>query len=261
MTDILIEIPIDQIVTNPFQPRRVFLKAEIDELAQSILSLGLLHPPVVRQLGTDSYELIAGERRWRAAQIAGLKLIPVVVHEADDDFSAHAALMENLQRVDLNPIETAEALKALMHKFHLKQEELAEKIGKKRSTVANYLRLLTLPTSIRDSVALGVITMGHAKVLLSIENEQERGHLYHDIITGSLTVRQTENKAQKITKRVSSGMKSREHLSHIINTLQNLLGTKVDIEEKKEGGRLCIDYYSLDDLDRLLEHLGVTENI
>lgn len=169
--DTIIEVDIDQIRVSPFQPRKVFTDEELNDLIVSIQSVGLIHPPVVREIRSGDrvlyYELIAGERRWRALQKAGYTSIAVVVADLPDDIAAEATLIENIQRVDLNPMEMAEAFKRLIDVFGLTQDKVAMKVGKKRSTVANYLRLLSLPEAIRSQIYLGKVTLGHAKVILS----------------------------------------------------------------------------------------------
>ena len=157
------EIDLDQIIVNPYQPRRHFSLEELEELASSIQMVGLIHPPVVRPKERDMFELVSGERRFRAAQLAGLKKIHVLVRSSSNSLSAQAALIENIQRVDLNPIEIAKALKSLIEQFNFQQEELAARVGKKRSTVANYLRLLGLPKNIQDSVSQEMIQHGSCK--------------------------------------------------------------------------------------------------
>lgn len=168
------QISIEHIRVNPYQPRREFKEEELRELAQSIRSVGLIHPPLVRPVPHSSfYELISGERRFKAAQLAGFTTIPVYIRHISDPISAQAALIENMQRSDLNPLEIAFALKALMMEFELTQEELANKIGKKRSTIANFLRLLTLPEKIRESLSKESISMGHAKAILGLNDEKK----------------------------------------------------------------------------------------
>jgi len=174
------EVDVEKITINPFQPRRHFSPTELEELAESIKAVGLIHPPVVRPAG-DLYEIISGERRYRACKLMGLLTIPVVVRAASNTISAQASLIENIQRVDLNPIEIAKALRSLVEQFGFNQDDLALRIGKKRSTVANYLRLLALPKGIQDSVSSDVITMGHAKAILSLEGF-EKQNLLHELI-------------------------------------------------------------------------------
>lgn len=261
--DEMIEVEVEKIFVNPFQPRRDFSQTELEELAESILSVGLIHPPVVRRREDGStYELISGERRFRAVQLARMQKIPVVVRHSTNSHSAQAALIENIQRVDLNPIEISKALRNLVEKFGFGQEELAKKVGKKRSTIANYLRLLSLPQMIQESVSKGVITMGHAKAILSLEGFEKQCLLHEIIVRDNLTVREAEEKALKLAEKVKrqnlTYVDRNFYLEQLAEKIQEKLGTKTMIQGKGRKGRIMIDYYSLDDLDRLLELLGVS---
>ncbi|MCE5317402.1 MAG: ParB/RepB/Spo0J family partition protein [Parachlamydia sp.] len=259
--DNLIEVPLERIVVSPFQPRRHFAKGELEELAQSIRAVGLIHPPVVRYLPeTDQYELVSGERRFRAAELAGKRLIPVVVRQSSSMDAAQAALIENIQRVDLNPIEIAKALKSLIEKFSWTQEELSKRVGKKRSTVANYIRLLSLPKDIQDSLINEEITMGHAKAILSVEGFEKQA-LLHDLVRrDDLNVRQAEEMALRIGDRVKKPLSAHPkrdfYVEDLVSRLQQKFGTKVSFVGNGKQGKICIDYYSLDDLDRLLQLFG-----
>lgn len=257
----LIEIEIKNIRVNPYQPRKVFLDDELHELAQSIQQVGIIHPPVVRAIGDHQYELISGERRFRAAQLAGLQAMAVIVKNRNDQMSAEAALIENVQRVDLNPLEIAKALKALMDEFGYGQEQVALKIGKKRSTIANYLRLLTLPLSIQMSINSHQITMGHAKAILSLDDEEKQRLLHELILRDDLTVREAEEASQRISLKAQKKelvYENRDfYIEDLAEKIQRRLGTKVHIQPKGKKGKVTIDYYSLDDLDRLLEILGI----
>lgn len=259
------EVAIEKITLNPYQPRRHFQQEELEELAQSIKTVGLLHPPLVRALpDSDQYELISGERRYRAAQLAGRTAIPVLVRYAVSySISAQAALIENIQRVDLNPIEIARALRQLINEFGFTQEELAQRIGKKRSTVANYLRLLGLPQNIQDSLSRNLISMGHAKAVLSLEGWEKQNLLHELILRDDLTVRETEEAAVRIGEKAKTQTLSyvpRDfYLEQLAEKIQHKLGTKVTLQGKGKKGRITIDYYSLDDLDRLLHLFGVQE--
>lgn len=264
--DDLREVPLSQISLNPYQPRREFKPEDLSELAESIKSVGIIHPPLVRPLlGSDTYELIAGERRFRAAQLAGLKTIPVFIRQASYALSAQAALIENIQRVDLNPLEIAKALRQLMQDFGFNQDQLAQKIGKKRSTIANYLRLLSLPSSIQNSILKEEITMGHAKAILALETEEKQHLLHRLILQDSLNVREAEQAAVRIgekSKRQQLSYESRDfYLEQLAEKIQHRLGTKVILQGKGKKGRLIIDYYNLDDLDRLLCLLGVQDSL
>lgn len=261
----LIEVEVEKIRVNPFQPRRHFAQGELEELAASIQAVGLIHPPVVRRVeGGKFYEIISGERRFRASQLAGLKKIVIVVKESTNEHSAQAALIENVQRVDLNPMEIAKALRSLIEQFGYNQDELALRIGKKRSTVANYLRLLSLPKAIQDSVNSDAITMGHAKAILSLEGFEKQSLLHELILRDDLSVREAEEAALRIAekeKKKTLAYVSRDfYLEQIAEKIQEKLGTKVLIQGKGKRGRIYIDYYNLDDLDRLLGIFGVKES-
>lgn len=258
----LLEIDLTKIIVNPYQPRRHFEQEELEGLAQSILSVGLLHPPLVRPLPDQGlYELISGERRYRAALLAGLKTIPVVIRTTNQSLSAEAALIENIQRVDLNPMEVAKALKQLIEDFQLSQERLAQRIGKKRSTVANYLRLLSLPKEIQISISKDLISMGHAKAILALPETNKQQLLHELILRDGLTVRETEEAAQRIgnkaKKQALSYVPRDFYLEQLAEKIQHQLGTKVIIQGKGKKGKIMIDYYSLDDLERLINLFGV----
>lgn len=260
MKEELREVEVNKIVVNPLQPRQFFAQAELEELASSIRAVGIIHPPVVRRREDGmGYELVSGERRFRAAQIAGFLKIPVVIRDHTKTLSAQAALIENIQRVDLNPLEIAKALHNLAEQEGLNQEQLAERVGKKRSTVANYLRLLSLPKNIQDSLSHNAISMGHGKAILSIDIVEKQNLLHEIILRDGLTVRQAEEVAQRIVrktpKRTMKFANDDCNLKHLADKIQQQLGTKVTIQGKGKGGRITIDYYTLDDLDRVLTHL------
>lgn len=260
-------ISIEKISLNPFQPRRHFDPDELEELSASIRSVGLLHPPVVRpRPDGNGYELISGERRYRASKMAGLEEIPVLIRESTNMASAQAALIENVQRVDLNAMEIAKGLRRLMESFGYSQDELSDCVGKKRSTVANYLRLLSLPKAIQDSVNSGEISMGHAKVILSLDGFGRQMYLHGLIVRDGLSVREAEEIAQKIANEEPPKISPTKppqakdvYLDSLVLKIQEKLGTKVMIQGSGKKGKIVIDYYSLDDLDRLLETFGVTE--
>lgn len=258
-----LEVPLEAIYTNPYQPRKQFETSELNDLASSIRSVGLIHPPVVRRLPDGKYELLAGERRFRAAGIAGLTAIPVIVRSVDDVHSAQAALIENIQRVDLNPLEISKALNRMMVEFDWSQEELSHKVGKKRSTVANYLRLLTLPKNIQDALSKGLISMGHAKAILSTEGPEKQTLILTQILQDDLNVRQAEEAAKRIEEKDRKNelvyVERDIYLEHLADKIQQRLGTKVTLVGKGKGGRITIDYYNLDDLDRILNLLEVNK--
>jgi ParB family transcriptional regulator, chromosome partitioning protein len=268
MEDKIIELSLEQIQVSPFQPRRHFAEEELNELAQSIKSIGLLQPPVVRWIeegqGPPHYELIAGERRLRAAAMAGLLRIPVIVKFSTVESAAEASLIENVQRADLSPLEVAAAFQRLMTHFHLTQEELAEKVGKKRSTIANYLRLLGLPQKLRLALSEGKITMGHAKALLALENPTRQEEVFLEVLRKGYTVRETEKAVHRLLnplppKKIKKKDLSLAHLSSLEKKLEEKFGTKVKIDSHKERGTLSFYFYSLDDFDRLLALIDITE--
>jgi ParB family transcriptional regulator, chromosome partitioning protein len=259
------EVDVEKILVNPSQPRRHFSQEELEELALSIKTVGLIHPPLVRPSELENFfELISGERRFRAAQLAGLTKILVVVQDATREVSAQAALIENIQRVDLNPVEIAKALRSLIDQFGYQHEELALRIGKKRSTVANYLRLLSLPRNIQESVSSTQITMGHAKAILSLDGFEKQNLLHELILRDDLTVREAEESAlrisQKVKKQALPYINRDFHLEQLAEKLQQKLGTKVLIQGRGKKGRIFIDYYSLDDLERLLSLFELNES-
>ncbi|MFA6915616.1 MAG: ParB/RepB/Spo0J family partition protein [Parachlamydiales bacterium] len=252
------------IKANPHQPRKQFCAEELKDLAASIKQVGIIHPPAVQKdMEGDGYILIAGERRVRASELAGLDMIPVVVHTGDAVYSAQAALIENIQRVDLNPMEVAKAIKELMELHGHSQDELAQILGKKRSTVANYLRLLGLPRNIQQATSSGSITMGHAKAILALEIEEQQQLLLEIILRDGLSVRQAEQAAQRLAekdKKKQLVFRPRDfYLEHLARQLEEKLGTKVIVQGAGKKGKITIDYYSLDDIDRLLALLGMNE--
>jgi ParB family transcriptional regulator, chromosome partitioning protein len=260
------EVAWGAIRVSPFQPRRTFSEEELEELAASIREVGLIHPPVVRKVEGGGkilyYELIAGERRWRAAQKAGLERLYVIVRDSSDEHAAKSTLIENLQRVNLDPIETAHAFKKLIDVFRMTQEEVADKVGKKRSTIANYLRLLTLSDKIREAVSAGAISMGHAKAILSLNSPDLRIRLADLIVEKQLNVRDAEKESRKLARKKRqppSLSKQGDTFEEFEERLQRQFGTKVEIEQSKKGGKLTLHYYTMDDLERLLSLLGALD--
>jgi len=241
MKEFLAQVDPKRITVSPYQPRKIFRDEELEDLAASIRSVGLLHPPLVRPLTNGDYELISGERRLRAAQLAGLELVPVVVRETEEERGAQATLIENIQRVDLNAIEVAKGFQDLIDSFGYSQSELARRVGKKRSTVANYLRLLALPEEVQRSLQRGEITMGHAKAVLA-RVENERLGFHRQIVRERLTVREAEQRLKK-PDIYADDLKRR---------LERHLGTRVSVSR----GKITLEYNDLDDLDRLLEAIG-----
>jgi len=247
------EIALDAIEPNPFQPRRHFDPEKLQELAQSIAEFGLLEPVLVRE-HEKGYQLVAGERRIRAAELAGLKKVPALVKNFDDEEMMKVALVENLQRENLNPIEEAEGYQRLISEFGFTQNQVAHAVGKKRPSIANALRLLNLSDVEREMVQDGRLSTGHAKVLLGVNDAKKRVQLANKVIKEDLSVRQLEEllKKPKTVPRGTLKMKSPE-LVDLENNLQRIFGTKVSMTYKKGAGRISIEYYSDEELERLLE--------
>lgn len=245
------EVSLSDVVSNRYQPRTVFVDDTIHELAASIKELGLLHLPVVTKiLGTEQYEIIAGERRIMACRHLGLNRIQVVVRTRPTlEEIAQLALIENVQRVDLNPVEIARSIKTLIDDFGLSQEEVASKIGKKRSTVANYLRILQLPADMQNAMSEGKITLAHAKVLLSCE-PKARLKLFQHMLKGNLTV----EKATKMSKKQNS---DQLYYKDLENSLKRHFGLRVAVDGTKNRGTICLGFSDLDELDTILEKIGL----
>lgn len=258
------EIAISRIVPNPYQPRREILDEGVAELAESIRSEGLLQPVVVREKG-DAFELIAGERRWRACRKLGLKMILARVMTATDSSSAVISMIENLQREGLNPIDEALGYASLIKDFDLTQEAVAERVGKARASIANALRLLQLDEDIRAYVARGLLSTGHAKVLLGVEDRAQRGLLARRIIEARLSVRETEREIRRMNHRRGStepGASLPEVESTVIRSLEkqlcSRLNTKVLLRHRAKRGQIIIEYHGNDDLQRILEKTGLS---
>lgn len=251
---------IEEVYPNPDQPRKRFEEAALEELAQSIRTLGVIQPLIVRSRPEGGYYLIAGERRWRAAQRAGLHEVPVVVRDMAPRDAFERALVENLQRADLNPIEEAEAYQRLVEEFHYTQEQVAERVGKERSTVANSLRLLRLPVGVRSMVEDGSLSMGHARALLALD-EPHIEPLARRVLDRKLSVRATEELIRKRQRSEQGDEPKTPKKSASVRDLEirlsKALGAQVTLEEDASGksGRLQIRYIDLDDLDRLLARL------
>jgi ParB family transcriptional regulator, chromosome partitioning protein len=249
-----LDLDVGMIIPNKYQPRRIFKEPELQELAASLKEKGVLQPVLVRRADGGLFELIAGERRWRAAKLAGLKKIPALIQDASDAESVELALIENLQREDLNPIETAKAYRRLIEEFHLTQEDVAKRVGKERSSITNTMRLLSLPAELQEAIASERLSVGHAKVLLSVPGPQAQVRLARQIMRKGLSVRAAES----VTRRLApSGRRPSPRISDpVVETEERLmryLGTRVRITLAKEGGQITIRYHSPSDLNRLLE--------
>jgi len=250
------EVDINRIVPNPHQPRLHFDESKLVELAESIREHGILQPLVVSPSG-DNFELIAGERRLQAAKRAGLHTVPIIIRDASEQEKLELAIIENIQRHDLNPIEEAKAFLRLVDEFNLQQDEVAKKMGKSRSAVANTLRLLHLPIEIQRAVMEGKISEGHAKALLAIENPEKQRAVFDLIIKDELTVRETEQKVRTVSVKphMRSVVPLNPDLLERTEHLTEMLGTKVKIAPSGKGGKVVIEYYSTEDLDGLLRRL------
>jgi ParB family transcriptional regulator, chromosome partitioning protein len=248
------EVAVDQIQPNPMQPRKAFAAEALAELARSIKASGLIQPVVLRRAGAG-YQLIAGERRWRAAREAGLERIPAIVREATDVESLELALLENLLRADLNPMEEAEAFQRLMGEFGWTQEELGGRVGKDRSSIANTLRLFKLPVPVQEDLRAGRLTMGHARALLALTTPEEQMKLREEILAHSWSVRATEEKVQTRRTTAPGGRRRSAELAALEESLQHALLTRVKITGNDRRGRIEIVYASLDELERLVAAL------
>lgn len=247
-----IEADINLVIPNPHQPRHHFDEMRLKELAASIKEHGIIQPLIVTRNG-NQYEIIAGERRLEAAKMAGLKKVPVVVRDANEQQKLELAIIENVQRHDLNPIEEAKSFKKLADEFEMEQEEIALKLGKSRSAVANKLRLLNLPVEIQKGLMEEKITEGHAKAILAVDNPEKQRALYDLILKGNLTVRQVENKTKEITvKTHKRNVVVDPAIKQIEDDLSQSLGTKVKLTKSGGGGKIVIEYYSQEELDSIL---------
>ena len=249
--------PIESISPNPHQSRQSFGESELAELAQSIKEKGVIQPILVTKT-KDGFQLIAGERRWRAAQKAGLDKIPALIRDVSPAEALQIALIENIQRQDLNPIEEAAAYQELLQEFNFTQEALSARIGKNRTTIANFLRLLKLPDDVQRDIIDGRLSAGHARVLVSIDSPSTQRKIRDLVIKRSLSVRQTEALAKRfLASRRPEAIRDEidSYLESLVNNLQDSLGTKVAIERKGKKGRIIIEFYSDDELGRLVERL------
>lgn len=250
-------IKIHDIMPNLNQPRKVFNEEKIEELAASIKEHGIIQPIVVRK-HKKGYEIVAGERRWRAAMKAELSQIPCLVRDLDDEQNMLIAIIENMQREDLNPVEEAEGLRQMTDTFGMTQEQVSKSVGKSRPYITNSMRLLKLPDYIKVSLSKGEITAGHGRTLVTVSDEDERKKLWNKIVTEGLSVREAENlvsKETKKTKRKSAARKKDPNVARVEEELKGILGTKVNINRSGNKGKIEIEFYSGDELERLLEIL------
>ena len=253
------KLSINEIVPNKDQPRKTFDEGALQELADSIIQHGILQPLLVRPLPTGGYQLVAGERRYRASRIAGLKEVPVVIRELSDVETMEIAIIENLQREDLNPIEEAEGLQALIDRCGFTQEDVAVSVGKSRSAIANSLRLLKLPQEVRDMTREGKISAGHARALLAFDNEAMIYEVADNIIKNNLTVRNVERLAKmaESTAPTSKVKRRRDSIYDEVElSLSEVLGRKVKVYNSRNKGTLEIEFYSVDDLKEIANKLG-----
>lgn len=253
-------LPLSEIVPNKDQPRKTFDEAALDELADSIRQHGILQPLLVRPMATGGYQLVAGERRWRASKRAGLKEVPVVVKELSDTETMEIAIIENLQREDLNPIEEAEGLQALIDKCGFTQEQVAVSVGKSRPAIANSLRLLKLPSEVRDMAKNGEISAGHARALLAFDNEALIYEAAQNIVKNKMTVRDIERLAKMSEKSGNVSVKRSKRRDSFYDevelSLSETLGRRVKVYNGKEKGTLEIEFYSIEDLKNIANKLG-----
>ncbi len=263
LANVVLQVPVDHVRANPHQPRREFDEERLDELAESIKNHGIIQPITVRYLGEKRFELISGERRLRASKLAGLDLIPAYVREADDEQSMAFALIENIQREDLNALEVAQGYQRLIEEFNYTQGQVAERVGKSRTAVTNMLRLLNLPDFIQTALKKELISMGHARALVSIESEEDQQKLLRKTVQNDWSVRDIENAVRTIgtpstRKKASRKPKTDPFYDEISSRLRNTFSTKVQVKPKAKGGEIKIEYYSEEDLERIL---GILDSI
>lgn len=252
--DRILQISPDDISINPHQPRQNFAQEPLNDLASSIKEHGIIQPLVVTKKG-DQYELIAGERRLRSAKMLGLKEVPVILREEQEQEKLELALIENLQRENLNPLETAIAYERLIEEFNITQEEVAHKVGKARSSVANALRLLSLPEQIKEALSGGKISEAHAKYLLGLDDETKQINLFKKILRQNLTVADTSKEIKRLGG--TKGAKTKDYTDLAKEEeLSEILSTKVDIRRRGRGGKLVIDFYSEEELNNILGKIG-----
>lgn len=264
----IVDVPLSQIEVNPYQPRKHFDETALNELAESIKIHGIVQPVTVRRAGGTKFQLIAGERRFRASKIAGLKVLPAYIRLADDQQMLEIGLIENIQREDLNPVEIALTYQRLIDECDLVHEQLAGRVGKNRSTVTNYLRLLKLPPEVQLALKEKTLSMGHARAIAGIEDMVLQIAVSKEVIHNKLSVRQTEALVKKYTTAATSGVKKKSPASHNLplafkrlqDDLTSKFATKVALTKKKSGeGEIVIKFYSDDDLNRLIDLFGEIE--
>jgi len=249
-------VSVDKIDANPYQPRESFEKKDLADLSSSIKEHGILQPLMVNKESDGRYELIAGERRLRASKIAGLKEVPVMVKEVGDFDKLQLAIIENVQRANLNPIEEAKSFDRLVKEFDMTHEDVAKKIGKSRSFVSNTLRLLKLPDEIKEAVSDGRVSAGQSRSLVSLSGDEQK-RLFDQVINEKLSARDVEDEARKVAvKKHTRVIKKDPILGAKEDRLQELLGTKVSVKKKKEGGQIIIDFYSPEELDTIIEKIS-----
>jgi len=262
----IVQLPVDKLVPNPGQPRKNFDEADLQELSDSIKTFGILQPIIAADTGGGSYIIVAGERRTRAARLAGLETVPVIIRDYTERKRLEVSMIENIQRSDLNPIEEAAGYKNLMDFSSLSQDEVAARMGKNRSTVANALRLLKLPVEVQKSIEEGKVSPGHARAMLSVNDKKARDKLYRELLAGDISVRQAEKRAaalnnaaekEKTTVKKGASKAAGSNISPdieaITDKIRDKLGTKIVIEGNMDKGCVRIEYYSMDDLKRIFD--------
>ncbi|MGI9901119.1 ParB/RepB/Spo0J family partition protein [Bacillus velezensis] len=257
------EIKISDLRPNPYQPRKQFDDESLAELKESIIQHGILQPIIVRK-SLKGYDIVAGERRYRAAKLAGKETVPAIVRDLSESLMREIALMENLQREDLSPLEEALAYDSLLKHLDLTQEQLAKRLGKSRPHIANHLRLLTLPESIQNLIAEGTLSMGHGRTLLGLKNKDKLEPLVKKVVEEQLNVRQLEQLIQQLNNNVPRETKKKEPVLDVVlkereSYLQNYFGTTVNIKRQKKKGKIEIEFFSNEDLERILELLSERE--
>lgn len=256
------QVGIDKLRSGVYQPRKTFEKEPLQELAQSIKENGILQPIIVRKTAGGFFEIVAGERRWRGAQLAGLHEVPVLIKNFEDKEALELAIVENVQREDLNPMEEAEAYSRLAAEFHLSQQQIAEKVGKDRATVANAIRLLALPKEVQEMVAEGRLSVGHAKVLLSLPDPKKQSELAKKVLSEKIAVRKLEKLVSAAVTAPAEGkapLASQNTMGQLVGALsdelQKMLGTKVQIDYNDGKGQIRISYYSNEELNNVVDKL------